>query len=202
MNLKTRLAVLFYEVVILLFICFVSLFILHFIPFEVVQDILTVIYYEPKMRLLFGLISLLLLIKTHLMAQTIIGVQERGKNIAFDNPVGRVSVSLMAIEDLIRRVVGQLPEVKDARVSIVAGKKGLHVQTRLVLNGDINIPEMTSRIQKAIQHRIQDMIGLEETVAVEVAVVKIVPSADKSKRKKFDEPMEKDSSLPFEGYRA
>ncbi len=204
MKFRIRLAVLFYEVVILLFVCFLALFVMRLIPIESVTTILEVIYYDPNMRLLFGLIALLLLIKTHLMAKTIYGIHQKERNIAFDNPAGRVSVSLVAMEDLIRKVVLQVSDVKEARSSIIAGRKGgLNVQVRLVLKGDVNIPEMTARVQKIIQRKIQDMIGLEETVAVEVDVVKIVVQSFKDKRNKENQGgVEKESGLPFEGYRA
>ncbi|MEW5895263.1 MAG: alkaline shock response membrane anchor protein AmaP [Candidatus Omnitrophota bacterium] len=200
MKLRVRLAVLFYEVVILLFVCFLSLFVAHIIPRDLTQEILDIIYYEPKMRLLFGLIALLLLIKTHLMAKTIYGVHQKERNIAFDNPEGRVSVSLAAMEDLIRRVVLQAAEVKEVRTSILAGKKGLNVQARLVLSGDVNIPEVSSRVQKTIQRKIQDMIGLEESILVEVDVTKIIPQV--SIKKKEEKPISPSQSGPFEGYRA
>ena len=202
MKLRVRLAVLFYEVVILLFICFLALFVSHQIPRDLFIQVLDIIYYEPKMRILFGLIALLMLIKTHMMARVIYGVHQKERNIAFNNPAGCVSVSLAAMEDLIRRVVSHLPEVRDAKAAIIAGKKGLNVQTRLILNGDVNIPEMTSRIQKIIQRKIQDMIGLEETVSVEVDVTKIIAQPVSMKKKQDDsDDLETESGVPFEGYR-
>lgn len=203
MKFRIRLAVLFYEVIILLFVCFLALFVAHLIPIDLFKEVLDIVYYEPRMRLLLGLIALLLLIKTHMMAKTIYGIHQKERNIAFDNPAGRVYVTLHALEELIRRTLFHMDQVKDARILVRAQKGGqLDVHTRLTLDGDYNIPEMTSEIQKVIQKKIEHTIGAERVVVVEVDVIKIL-SRDKGKKKKIaEEVKESDSNVPFEGYRA
>lgn len=202
MKFRIRLAVSFYEVMILLLVCFLAAFVTHLIPLKKVFHVLDVIYYDPNIRLLFALIASFLLIVTHMMGRNIYGLYQRERNIAFDNPAGRVYVTLDALEDLIRRTLSHLEEVKDARI-IVKVKKGgeLDVQTRLTLSGDYNIPEMTSRIQKVIQKKIEHTIGAERAVRVEVDVIKIL-SQDKSRKKVSVEPKEQEPNVPFEGYRA
>lgn len=202
MKLRIRLAVLFYEVVILLFVCFLILFVAHQIPIDLFNQVADIVYHEPRIRMLFGLIALLLLIKTHIMAKMIYGIHQKERNIAFDNPAGRVYVTLNALEDLIRRTLFRLEEVKDARIVVRAKKGGeLDVQTRLTLSGDHNIPEMTSHIQKVISDKIEHTIGAERKVVVEVDVIKIL-SQDKNKKKVAAEPKGQESNVPFEGYRA
>lgn len=204
MKLRIRLAVMFYEVVILLLVCFLALFVLNVIPIAKVNLVLDIIYYDPSMRVLFGIIALILLIKTNMMARMIYGTHQKERNIAFNNPDGRVFVSLAALEDLIRRTLSVLNEVREIKAAVTVKKNGdLDVQTRLVLNGDINIPEMTSRIQKIIQRKIEGTIGSEHQVMVEVDVVKIVSHPAKDKKKKdAGESLDKESGIPFEGYRA
>ena len=115
------------------------------------------------------------------------------------------SVSLTAMEDLVRRAISMVPEVKDVRSSITAGKKGLSINSRLVLNADVNIPEMTSRLQDLVKRKIQDTIGIEETVVVRVHIVKITPEG-KARRHKHKDKEEKEQTseptVPFQGYRA
>jgi len=205
MKLRVRLAVLFYEVMILLFVCFLAMFVLHQISLSMVNDVLEIIYIDPNMRMLFGAIALVLLIKTHVMARMIYGAHEKERNIAFDNPAGRVYVTLTALEELIRRTLARQDEVKESRVTLLARKGGdLHVGTRLTLNVDCNIPEMTSRIQELIQKKIEKTIGSEHKIFVEVDVVKIL-TRDKApaKLKKTPESTDENgSNVPFEGYRA
>lgn len=203
MKFRIRLAVLFFEVMILLCVCFLALFVLHAIPIGTINQVLDVIYFEPKMRLLFGLVALILLIKTHLMAKAIYGTHEKERNIAFENPTGRVYVTLTALEDLIRRTLAQLDEVKEAKIAIRVKKGGaLYVETRLILNGDYNIPEMTSHIQKVIQQKVEKTIGSEHTISVEVDVIKILTREKTPDKKPAAEKAEPDANVPFEGYRA
>ena len=89
------------------------------------------------------------------------------------------------------------------RASIAAGRKGLDISSRLVLNTDVNIPEMTSNLQELVKRKIQDTIGIEEAVVVQVHVTKIVAEGGKSRRMKEKEKDSlPDASVPFQGYRA
>jgi len=205
MKLRIRLAVLFYEVMILLFVSFLALFVTHRISLTTINQILEIIYADWNMRLLFGTIAVILFFKTYIMGRMIYGVHEKERNIAFDNPAGRVYVTLTAMEDLIRRTLARQDEVKESRVTLLAKKGGdLHVGTRLTLNVDCNIPEMTSKIQELIQNKIEKTIGSEHKIFVEVDVVKIL-TREKSPvkaKKGADETGEQESNVPFEGYRA
>ena len=130
-------------------------------------------------------------------ARIIYGRQEQERIIHFDNPLGRVSISLSALEDLIRRLVVHTPQVKEIRPEIAAGKKGLNIHIRLVLRSDANIPEMTADLQDIIKRKVQDLIGSEEQVHIRVHVIKIV--SDGVKERDVDEVV---GPLPFRGYRA
>ncbi|HRZ40783.1 MAG TPA: hypothetical protein P5246_07225, partial [Candidatus Omnitrophota bacterium] len=89
------------------------------------------------------------------------------------------------------------------RASVIAKKSGdLYIQSRVSLNGDINIPELTSRLQTIIKSKIQNMIGSELGVEVDVDVVKIVPRNKDKKVKVTEAASETKPNVPFEGYRA
>ncbi len=203
MRFWARLGLFFYMFTIILLSSGIAIFVFHWVGFQDVQDVLWIIYNEEKFRLIFGALAAVLLIKNHFYARAISGAHQKEKTIAFDNPSGRVSVSLAAMEDLIRRVVARIPEVREARPLIVATGKGLEISTRLVLNTEANIPEITARLQDLIKRKIQDTIGIEETVIVKIDVVKIIPEDRGAKRNKnkennnIDEP-----TVPFQGYRA
>ena len=108
------------------------------------------------------------------------------------------------MEDLVKRVIAGVPEVKEVRSSITAGKRGLNVEARIILNKDVNIPEMTSRLQEVVKRKVQNTIGLEEEVVVRVHVFKIIPShkAKQNKPKEEDDAEVEDNAVPFQGYRA
>ena len=203
MRFWARLGLFFYRFIIVLISLGIAGFVMHLVPLQDVQDALFMIYDEKKIRIICGGVALLLLFKDHFYARAISGAHQKEKTIAFDNPSGRVSVSLAALEDLIRRVVARVPEVKEARPFIVATGKGLEISARLILNSETNIPDMTARLQELIKRKVQDTIGIEEAVIVKIDVIKIIPEErviGKSKNKKEDQMDE--PTLPFQGYRA
>ncbi len=200
-----RFAVLFYMALVLVGCCLVLLFVLHQVPLVDVLDGLTLVYTDDQLRLIFGAAAVIVLVKNYFFSRMVAGTRQREKTIAFDNPAGRVSVSVSAIEDLARRVIIQIPEVKDVRVNVLAGKGGLNVEARLVLNTEVNIPEMTASLQDLVRRRVQDTIGMEETVTVKVHVVKIRPKAGKVRPSKEKNPAAgaaDQPAVPFQGYRA
>lgn len=198
-----RLGVFFYVAITLFLVFLILILVFNVFPFNDIMNFIGVIYYNSNFQVAYFVVALALLILNHIFWGTITGNQQRGKLIAFDNPSGRVTVSLSAIEDLIQRVVARASEVKEVRSNIIAGKKGLEVMIRLVLNADINIPELTSHLQELVKRKIQDIIGIEETVVVKVDVTKIIP--DSKSRRHIEEDKKDDltdNPIPFHGYRA
>jgi len=109
---------------------------------------------------------------------------QREKTIAFTNPEGQVTISLSAIEDLIRKVAKQVSDVKDLRCDVKANKKGaIQITAKVSLWSDSNIPEATERVQNLVKTKVQDMLGLEEAVTCTVHITKIVHKEDFKKKR-------------------
>ena len=204
MKLMTDIAIVFYKYVVILLGCVIGIYVLNLVEFQDVVYILYRIYHDPELRIIFGALAVIMLIKNFVYVRTLGGYQQRGKTIAFDNPSGRVSVSLLALEDLIRRVIDKVPEVKDVKPVITAGNKGIDVLARIILRAEVNLPDMTSKLQDLVKRKIQDTIGVDESVTVRIDVVKIIPEG-KTKRKDKDPenpPQDMEPPVPFHGYRA
>lgn len=207
MRFWARVGLFFYMFTVILISFGVAVFVLNFVPFQDVVDVLWIIYNDREFRIIFGVLAAVLLMKNHFYSRAISGAHQRQKTIAFDNPSGRVSVSLEAIEDLIKRVVARVPEVREARPLIVATGKGLEISARLVLNSEANIPDLTARLQELIKRKVQDTIGIEEDVIVKIDVIKIIPEdrgSDKRGKKGKDDQNNnlEEPTVPFQGYRA
>jgi uncharacterized alkaline shock family protein YloU len=204
MRFLTRLALLFYVTIITVTgLCFLA-FIAHVIELDLVLDMVTVVYNDANVGLITAAVVAIIILKSFMFARLIYGRQRKERTIAFENPSGEVSVSLSAMEDLLRRMITQIPEVREIRPNIIATKKGLDVEIRLVLRSEVNIPEMTLRLQNMVRDKIQDAIGIEEKVNIHVHVIKIVSDENKPRKKekglKTEEPEE--PNVPFQGYRA
>ncbi len=160
---------------------------LNLIPQENIIDTINTIYAARDMRLIIGITGILLIFINIMVVQIAMGKIQRERTIAFENPDGQVTISLTAIEDFIKRALKQLPEVKELRPSVRAGKKGIVIVNKVTLFSDINIPETTEKIQNIVKSRVQDMLGVEEPINIKVHVVKIVHKEESPKDIKKEE---------------
>lgn len=155
-----------------------------------------------NIRLAIGLTGLLLILISFLYHQIMFSRVRREKTIAFQTANGEVLVALNAVEDLIRRIAVEVEGIKEARPDIIASKRGLEINLRLILYSEVNIPEFTDRIQEMIKSRIQEMLGLDEEIVIKIFVAKIVGKEQRVKKRKETEPEEiTPPPVPFQGYK-
>jgi uncharacterized alkaline shock family protein YloU len=192
-------------VVLVLVIC-IGLIVFQVPELSVVQEYLSFIYTDDVMRILFGGFAAIVLIQSFVFYQTISLKEVKDKRIAFDNPSGRVSVSLLALEELVKKTASKLHDIREIKAAVNASKKGgIQVSMRVTLRSDMNIPELTSHIQDVIKRKIIDTIGIDESVNVSIYVSKILAESGKSDSKDT-EPQDLDNdtdepNIPYQGYR-
>ncbi len=109
-----------------------------------------------------------------------------------------MTVALSAIEDLIKRMSGVIPEIKELRPDVIANKKGILVDLRVILRSEANIPDLTSRLQEIIRQKIQEVLGVEEQIFIKIHVIKIASIDERDKRKKDSPSIE--PTVPYSGY--
>ena len=211
MNFFKRLTVLFFVTLNLFIASTIALYVANVLQYENVSNLVYLSYYDDNVRIAFGALAGIIVVMNFVFYKLFTINVHRDKTIAFDNPEGRVSVSLAALEDLVKRTIHDVDEVKDSKTKIVASKKGLHISMRLAIRSDVSIPAMISQVQDLIKDKIQDTIGLDEKVDITVYVGKIVPDIKtevKKKKKKSDDNAESkpedggEPTVPFHGYRA
>ena len=198
MRIFTVLGIFFYALVIILAGLTLIIFSFNLLQPQDITNLLTLAQSSANSRIVTGLSGLLLILISLSFAQLILGRLQREKTIAFTTASGEVTIALSAVEDLIRRLVGIIPEIKELRPDVIATKKGILVDLRVVLKKEANIPELTSRLQDLTKSKIQEVLGIEEQIAVKIHVAKIAAADERDKkRKEFekDEPV-----VPFSGY--
>jgi len=142
--------------------------------FDSVLNTIVSLSHSPNLRLGMALSGLLLILINISIARLGLRKLQNRKTIIFENPYGEVSLSLSAVEDHVRKLTNKMSEIKEIKSNITAGKAGIEVTARVALYSDVNIPEATEKIQNAIRSRLQEILGIEETVAIKVHVTKIV----------------------------
>ena len=119
---------------------------------------------------------------------------EAERNIAFKTEYGDVLVSLSAIEDYVRKLLKEEPDIKDLRTKVSAKKKGLVVLLKAVMLSETNIPNITEKIQSNLRVKVQEMLGMEEPIIVKVYISKI-GEKEKEKKKKAKDIKETDQDV-------
>ena len=206
MRFFTRIAVLFYVLLVMFLTGSILLFVSNYfglIGYDDVQPIFAAIYYDDDLRLLVGLVAIIILFFNYIFYRMFSVNMHKEKIIAFDNPSGRVTVSLAALEGLIKRNCYKLPEINEVRPQISSVKKSLHVKLRIIFSTEVNIPETTSRVQDMIKRKVQDTIGIDIPVNVTIFVGKILPSQMNNKNSGshvINETESAEPNIPFRGY--
>jgi len=198
MRIFTVLGIFFYASIIIVVGIVLVAFSFNLLHPQDINNMLNYVQSSINSRIITGLSGLLLVLISFSFAQLILGRLQREKTIAFSTASGEVTIALSAVEDLIRRLAGVIPEIKELRPDVIANKKGIIVDLRVILNKEVNIPELTSRLQEIARSRIQEVLGVEEQIIVKIHVVKIAAVEDREKRKRDQE--KENPVAPFSGY--
>jgi uncharacterized alkaline shock family protein YloU len=173
------------------------LFVAHVLDLQTIQRLLQVVYFDRQSGTIAGICSGGIMFMSFLLARLIYASRQKHRTIAFENSTGGVTVALTALEDLIKRLIVQMPDVKEIRPHMITVRKGLEVDIKLVLRHEVNIPELTARFQDLVRRKIEEAIGMEGKINIRVHVIKISLEDIRSRNKdEFQVP----SQVPFQGY--
>jgi uncharacterized alkaline shock family protein YloU len=200
MRFITVVGILFYAVVLILIGLGLVLLSVNILQPADVQNLFLLLQYSTNSRIILGLSGLFLILVSFSFAQLILGRFQREKTIAFSTSTGEVTIALSAVEDLIRQLVAVFPEIKELRPDVIANKKGIIVNLRVVLKSEANLPELTSRLQDVTKSKIQEVLGVEEAIIIKIHIVKIVIKEDKDRKRKESEKEDPGAGVPFGGY--
>lgn len=83
--------------------------------------------------------------------------------------LGRVGVSIMAVEELAEKTALAVPGSKEVKARVVSSAQGIAIRLKLMIEPDISIPTTAEEIQNKIKESIYNVVGI--TVSeVEIAV--------------------------------
>ncbi|MDD4939952.1 MAG: alkaline shock response membrane anchor protein AmaP [Candidatus Omnitrophica bacterium] len=199
MRVFTVLGILFYAIVLILIGMVLIVFSLNFLQPQDITNLLVYLQFNTNSRIIVGLSGILLITISFSFAQLLLGRFQKERNIAFTTASGEVTIALSAVEDLIKRLAGVIPEIKELRPDVIATKKGIIVDIRVALKSEANIPELTGRLQEITRSKIQEILGIEEQIITKIHVVKIISHHDIDKKKR-EQPEKEEPTIPFGGY--
>jgi len=202
MKFLKRLTLAYHVIVGLFLLTLLVLFLTHQLSLTTVLDLVYLSYTDHSLRLVWAVVLAISLIFNFLLFRLLSRGSREHRVILFENPAGKIRVSIFALEELAKRVASSVEEVRDVQARVELDAKALDVDLKLTLRSDANILEVTSRIQNLVRRRIQETISLEQTVNVSAYVSKIEAGPGDPKSIKGTTKNPYTDLHPFQGYRA
>ncbi len=108
--------------------------------------------------------------------------------VAFSNPLGEVRVAYDALEGYVKSLSTEIHEIKDAKPQVVAGRDGIEIHARLVVERDVNLPELTAKFQDLVSRYVKDVMGIDSITSIKVYIQRIAARRNiDSQEEKFSE---------------
>jgi len=110
----------------------------------------------------------------------------REKTIKTDTENGYISVTLTAIEDMIKKSLSDDDLISYIKPKILSTRKEIIAYVKLALKEAVNIKDFAENVQTKLKDKLQAMLGNEKTLKINIEVKKI------SFPKKYTEENEKE----------
>ena len=166
---------------------------LEIITIDVIANCLAQIPADFSLKLITILTGILLILFCLRYIQTIFRRSQRNKSITFESDEGKVSVTLVAIEEMLKRMLEEKTEVSHIKPKVILKKKHIEVAARGVLTTEVNLVEFTKEIQEQVKEKLHALLGEDKQVQVNLEIRKIAIG-----KKELTE--EKEPEIPFRNY--
>ena len=80
--------------------------------------------------------------------------------IVQETELGQIRVSVGAIENLVRRAIGQVNGVRDLVPRVSCTSEGINIFLRVTLSPEVNIPQTSDEIQNKVKDYITEVAGI------------------------------------------
>ena len=148
---------------------------------------------EFPLKLVLALIGMLLILFCLKYIQTLLRHSRKNKAIAFESPQGEVSITLFAIEDMLKKMLEERTEVTNVKARVFLRKKWIEVVASGVLTAEVNLVDFTKEIQEKVKEKMHILLGEDKQVKVNLEIKKV--SVGSKKR-----PDEQEPEVPFRNY--
>ena len=166
---------------------------LEIISIDALSSYLRSIPSDFSLRLTLILVGFLLVLMCLRYLQTIFRRSRKNKAITFESPDGKVSITLFAIEDMLKKMLEAKTEVSHIRPKVYLRKKFIEVTTKGILTTEVNLVEFTRDIQEKVREKMNNLLGEEKEVRVNLEIRRVSLGGKKSLE-------ETEPEVPFRNY--
>ncbi|MBD3263588.1 MAG: alkaline shock response membrane anchor protein AmaP [Candidatus Omnitrophica bacterium] len=133
----------------------------------------TVLLGDFYARFSIFLIGMLLILFCLRYLQAVLARSRKNKSVTFESPEGKVSVSLSAMEDMIKKMLEENPEISHIKPKVFLKKKKIEIKIRGILNSEVNLVNFTKEIQERIKEKINILLGEDKQVQINLEIRKV-----------------------------
>jgi len=166
---------------------------LEIISINVFTEYVKSIPADFSLRLTLTLIGLLLILMCFQYLKTLFRSSRKNKSIAFESPEGKVSITLFAIEDMLRKMLEEKTEISHIRPKVYLRKKFIEVNTKGILTTEVNLVDFTREVQEKVREKMSSLLGEEKEIKVNLEIRKVSLGDKKSLE-------EAEPEIPFRNY--
>ncbi len=148
----------------------------------------------PSPRLTMFCIGLLILLFCLRYMEAGLRQTRRDKSIPFESDQGSVKITLLAIEDMLKKMLEERPEVSHVKPRVRVKKKCLEINIKGVLTAEVNLVDFIQDIQKKIKEKMDKFLGEDKTVKVNLEIRKVAIG------NKGNVQPEPEPEIPFRNY--
>jgi uncharacterized alkaline shock family protein YloU len=149
---------------------------------------------DPYARIVLGSLGALIILFCLRYLQAIFVCSSRERVITFSSSQGSVSITIFAIEDMLKKILESKKELSHIRPKVLMRKKSVNVIIRSNLTSEVNIVEFTKHIQEMVRSKLYSLFGEDKEIEVRLEIRKITLDL-KEKTKE-----EKELEVPFRHY--
>lgn len=121
--------------------------------------------------------------------------------IEFTNPNGKATIKVRSLEAKVQQIVSEFPEVGHSQSKIDFLGKKLRLNLDLTFLSDVNVPEVTARIQALVKEKLSDTIGESYPLLIDVNITEMKLNKKDEIQSAASTQDAGDTNLPFQGYR-
>lgn len=134
---------------------------LHVVTLDDLMRDLSTVYENPETAFQTFLIGLLFIFIGLAFAKMIIKQTRYAGGLIYTGPLGRTTVSVNAIEDVIRKVLKKYTEIIHFTLKCRGYEKKAELKIRLVIREGVFVPAFSDDLQQEIHSRLEKVLGLE-----------------------------------------
>lgn len=162
-------------------------------PEEIVFYLDKTVFADPSLQIVIGWTGALIVLSCVALIGRFTKGLRREKGITIQTAEGNLIINLSAIEDMIKKTVGEQKEISHIKPKVNITRKGINILIKGHLETEVNLVEFTSVLQSEIKKKIEYIFGGEKDVKVNLEIKKLAFSTRR-------EVVEAEPEVPFRKY--